>query len=88
MKNLNFPIAPMLFTDYILPSGLSVRMHVLLPLLFLPVRKGVERREEKRREEIRPGCLPEKLKQAEARHDAIFCYCSCTQSDFTNSFFL
>jgi len=72
------------FTDCSLPSGLPV----LLPVLFLLVGEGVERREEKRREEIRPGCLPEKLKQAEAHHDAIYYYCSITQSDFTNSFFL
>jgi len=53
----------MLFTDYSLPSGLlfglpmllPVHLLMLLPVLFLPVGKGEEkRREEKRREEIRP----------------------------------
>ena len=61
----------MLFTDYSLPLGLTlglpVRLLMLLPVRFLPLGMGVERREEKRREEIRPGCLPEKLNQAEAR---------------------
>jgi len=88
LKNPFHNIVPLLFTNYSRPSGLPACLPVLLLLLlgFLPEGKGVERREEKRRDQT---WLPtEKLKQGEARHDAIFCYCSCTQSDFSNSFFL
>jgi len=51
MNNPYSHIVPKLFTDYSLPSGLPsgllFGLSVLLPVLFLPVDKGVERREEK-----------------------------------------
>jgi len=54
----------LLFTDYSRPLGLLLGLPVLLPVLFLPVGKGVERREEKRREEKR---------REEKRSDLVAC---------------
>ena len=85
LKNPFHQIVPLLFTDFSLPfglpSGLPFGLPMLLPVLFLPVGDEVERREQ--------TWLPDKkLKRGEARRDTIYYYCSITQSDFTNSFFL